>query len=106
MNSQEKFVSCLGVLAVAIGFTIVGAVLNGWALSVLWGWFIVPVLKVPQLTILQAIGVAMVVSFLTKNYSTSDKSKGTADLIGDLIAATLINPVLTIGLGWIVLQFS
>lgn len=104
--NQEKFVSCLGLLAGAIGFTIIGAILNGWALSVLWGWFIVPIFKLPTLTIIQAIGVAMVASFLTKTYSTSDKSKSLEDRITDLIGSTIIAPVLAIMLGWLVLQFG
>lgn len=104
--NQEKLVSCLGLLAGAIGFTIIGAILNGWALSILWGWFIVPVFKFPQLTIIQAIGVAMVASLLTKTYSTQDKYKGLEDRVAELIGSAIVAPVLAVGFGWLVLQFA
>jgi hypothetical protein len=32
------------------------AVFNGYALSILWGWFVVPTFGVPALTVVQAHG--------------------------------------------------
>lgn len=34
---------------------LVGAIMNAWALSMLWGLFIVPIFKAPALSIVQAI---------------------------------------------------
>ena len=42
--------------------------LNGWVLSVLWGWFAVPVFGLPALSIPAALGVQVIVSFLTKHH--------------------------------------
>lgn len=48
-----------GVLAV-----IASMLLNGYAFSVLWGWFIVPVFGVPALSVMQAVGIATLISML------------------------------------------
>lgn len=103
---QDKLVSCLGLLAGLVGFSIVGAILNGWALSVLWGWFVVPLFNLPQLTIIQAIGLAMVVGFLTKDYSPAKyKDMTLEERIGNLISITVFLPIMSIAMGWLVLQF-
>lgn len=45
-----------------VALLILSSVLNGWVLSILWGWFLVPTLKLPPLTVVQAIGIAMVIT--------------------------------------------
>jgi putative Mn2+ efflux pump MntP len=53
------------------------SVLNGWVLTILWNWFIIPVFHLPQLTIVQAIGVVMVIGYLTKEVDINKEEKGT-----------------------------
>ena len=53
-----------GIVCVALAMAI-GSIFNGYALSVLWGWFVVPVFGLPQISIVPAIGIAIVVSYLT-----------------------------------------
>jgi hypothetical protein len=50
-------------------------VVNGYALAKLWAWFVVPTFAVPLLTIPAAIGLAMVVSYLTHNPDLSKKEE-------------------------------
>lgn len=59
-----------GVLVFAIIFGM--AILNGFVLSILWGWFIVPVFHLAVLSIPQAIGLGMIVAFLTYRYEEKD----------------------------------
>jgi hypothetical protein len=55
----------LGIL-VAIPAMVVGEyLLSGWVLVYLWGWFVVPGFHRPALRISEAIGLAIVVSYLT-----------------------------------------
>lgn len=53
-NNESKQSSCLilflFVITVAGGF-----IMNGWVLSVLWGWFVVPLFNIAPLTIPYAI---------------------------------------------------
>lgn len=67
MSTDDKVASCIGILAAFAVTTIVGAIMNGWALAMLWAWFIVPIFNLPTLSIVQAIGIGMVVSFLTRH---------------------------------------
>jgi hypothetical protein len=47
----------LGVLALLVAST----VLDGWAVSVCWNWFMVPYLNMPHLAIVPAIGIRLTV---------------------------------------------
>lgn len=53
----------------------IGYVFSGYALSVLWGWFIVPVFELPELSVVPAIGIIIVVGYLTKQYDINEKDK-------------------------------
>jgi len=86
----------LGVVAMIL----VATLLRGWALSVLWGWFVVPIFGVPALGIAQAIAVAMVVSMLTHQYVPS-KEKDTWGPWAQIFLA----PLFAVGIGWIVKQY-
>ncbi len=92
---------------VGVGILMVGSsIFNGYALSVLWGWFVVPVFGAPALGIVPAIGIAMVVSYLT--YQTHDckkeeKSFGKTIAEGTVIA--ILKPSFALLFGWIVHLF-
>lgn len=98
------------VLLAILGFVVllvVSSIFNGYVLSVLWGWFIVPVFNLPVLTVVPAIGIAMVVSYLTYQYNKSDEddNKISSEKIGKLIAMAILRPLLALFFGWIVHLF-
>lgn len=107
MSNNDKVFSCIGLLALFIISLVVAAVMNGWALSLLWSWFFVPIFEVPQLRVIDAIGVSMVVTFLTQRVSQSDSNKNSGWLerlsVGLFVA--IFYPVMAVFFGWIVLQF-
>jgi hypothetical protein len=39
--------------------------LNGFTISLMWGWFVVPALGAPAISIMQALGLGLLVSYLT-----------------------------------------
>jgi hypothetical protein len=47
-------------LTTMVGLTL----LRGALLQLLWGWFVVPVFHLPSLSLVQALGIALVVTFL------------------------------------------
>ncbi len=61
-----KFVSVLALL-------VFSSIFNGYALSILWGWFMVPVFHLPQLSLVPAIGISMVVGYLTQQSPEAKK---------------------------------
>lgn len=102
-TESKEFTSCIGTIAILGLALIAGTAMNGWGLSMLWGWFIVPIFKAPPLSTVQAIGVAMVISFLTSDLqSETYKSKDFADLIGIFAGKAIVYPVIVVAIGWLV----
>ena len=103
MTSERKaFWGCAAIMALPFAVA-VGTILNGWALKTLWSWFLVP-LGAPNLTLLGAIGVAIVVSFLTAK-PTETKSDPDAKLETVMLRLVLYvvgRPLLSVGWAWLV----
>lgn len=90
---------------------LIALLFGGWVLSLLWGWFLVPVFHLPVLTVLQAIGVTLVVSLLTHRYSFNEFA-GTSSQEGmdeSTMSAILMNnfgyPTIVLSLGWLIHLF-
>ena len=94
-----------GVLAV-----IASMLLNGYAFSVLRGWFIVPVFGVPALSVMQAVGIATLISMLSYKYDSSDdvrsKYKKTEERVMETAFATILPPLFFIALGYLIHLFT
>lgn len=78
--------------------------LEGYVLSKLWMWFIVPVFALPVLSVGQAVGIMVVVSMVTTHLYTSDsKTEGslTAKMVEKLFSSAFMR--LTVwGIGYTV----
>ncbi len=88
---------------VALGFiamVVVAYLLNGVALKLLWGWFMVPTLGLPVISLVQAIGIGIVIGFLTQQHIPRDE-----DAKKELLFFEVLSPVLAIAVGWIVHLF-
>lgn len=91
------------VLAVVGVFVLLAALacMNGYALSVLWAWFIVPTFGLPSLSVPTAIGILLVSALLAKKTNPSRKKK---DAFGDFFTLFLVAPMALL-IGWIVKLF-
>jgi len=95
-------VTFLAIVAFVALF-VIRAMLSGWVLSILWGWFLVPLLDFPQIQISHAIVIAIVISFTTgQNRLSMDDN--TEALIKAFLMA-IIHPLLTLLFAWIVHMF-
>lgn len=85
------------------------AVLGGLVLSVLWGWFIVPVFSLPALTVCQSIGVSSVAGWLTYRPRSKEEEEKIKKEAGLHPFRTLTRPIvqasLVLAIGWIVHLF-
>ena len=79
---------------------IVAYLLNGVVLKLLWGWFMVPTLGLPVISLVQAIGIGIVISFLTQQHIPRDE-----DEKKKLLVFEILKPVFTIAVGWVVHLF-
>lgn len=59
----------------SIVFIFLGVLLDAWVVMLLWGWFIVPVFNLPALGYLQAMGVSLVIGYLTFQSPADEKKK-------------------------------
>ena len=96
----------------AVGYTvtflvamILSSLINGYGLSVIWLWFMVTTFGLPELTIPAAIGVSLVVSFLTYNESSESNGKGVLELLGEMLVKVIGKTLVIILVGWFVVQF-
>ena len=103
--------SIVGIgLVVLIGLIVVlGYMISGLVLSILWGWFMVPLFEVPEISILEAIGITLVVHLFMRRLATKTDIDAESEIsttkIGKALARSFIVPLITLLTGWIVLQF-
>ena len=95
------------ILASAIVLTVVSYVLTGVTLSTLWGWFIVPPLDAPPLSIPAAIGISLVVRLVTHQRIDSPGSgdKSASDTIAEDLGYAVAFPLILLATGWVVTLF-
>jgi hypothetical protein len=105
-KDNETFLSCLGAIGIVIILVPLSIIMRGWVLSIMWGWFIVPLFGLPALTIPYAIGVSAVIALL-KGSSTDNKKddKKALEKFLEALFVAFVAPLITLGFGWIVLQF-
>ena len=108
-DSDSKLLGCIGGIVAVLFILIVGTFANGLTLSVLWKWFVVPAFDVPQLTVMQALGLSLVVSFFTADLQKqeADHKKKTSATESILTAClqVVIKPLVFLAIGWVYLQF-
>lgn len=105
MTFLLALIIALGLLAFAGLLITVNVLLNGWVLSLLWAWLIVPTFPgLPPLTVAQAIGVSLVATCLTQRYhhqEEKDGKKAATRAAGHLI----LSPFVYLILGYVVSLF-
>src|ERR1041385_1877056 len=104
-TDQEKLIGCL--LSALLTFAAVPfvAALKGFTLATMWRWFIVPLFKVPELSVLRAIGLFLTIDVLTQRRRRQDED---ADQLKETVNAILFVCVacaFTLGEGWVVMKF-
>jgi hypothetical protein len=106
MNHDE---SCAGVILAIIALpliVVVSSIANGFVLTVLWSWFVIPIFSLPPLNIPQAIGISLVMSYLTHQKTESkNDDKGILEQAISLLLYVILYPALVLGIAWIVQLF-
>lgn len=100
MKDKEWF-GCMGVLVFGVVLTVINVVLDAWALAILWTWFVVPLFNVPNMGLIDAAGISLIVNFLIREARKTDEEIDWAKTI----AKVLVPPLTSVGIGWILMQF-
>jgi hypothetical protein len=91
-----------GCLALLIGLPLyiaLMAIVRGAVFVKLWEWFIQPVfVNAPTISLVEAIGISLVVSFLAYQGNESDDS----DSLGEAIFKIIFDPIFYYGLVYVV----
>jgi len=98
-DASGCIVSVLSIVALVV----INIVVNAWALTILWAWFVVPVFALPILTIGQAAGLACIISFIWGgNGRKSEYKTGSVEWWSELVSKAVFNPVLAVAVGFII----
>lgn len=86
--------------------SVLSSLWNGYALSILWRWFVVPLFGAPALGLGYAIGLSLIATFLThQNSATKSDPNEWARLLRLAICYNAIRPVITLAAGWLVTRY-
>lgn len=99
-----EILAVLFVILGALALVFAGALWSGYVLSILWSWFMAPIFSLPMLSIPQAIGVALVIGYLTKQSKSNLKKDENHESYKDWVEM-LLSPAAALLVGWIVKQF-
>lgn len=95
-------------LIVTVGFVgviFMYSIWSGFALSVLWRWFFVPTLGLPEISIPAAIGIAITVNYMTHQYQPAEEEDEIKRL-RKLFVTMLLKPAMALFIGWLVKKWA
>lgn len=107
MDKKEGWTEVILALLLIPVLMGVSVVTSGYALTILWGWFVVPTFGAPALSIPVAFGLSLIVSFMTHQESKSAKSDddGFWRTLFKSFFIAIIRPGYALLLGWAVHLF-
>ena len=95
-----------------IFLTVIGYILDlimliwaGFVLSILWKWFIVPQFNLAPLSVIYAMGVYLVMGYLTKENKLPDPDTEIKEIFCDTITLGILKPLTFLVIGWITTWF-
>lgn len=99
---MKKEMSCTQAIIVVLLLPIV-ITLNGFILTLLWSWFIVPQFSLPYLSIPMALGLATILSMLT--HQTTDSSHNKDKTFTTICVEAFSRPLSNLLYGWVITLF-
>ena len=92
----------LGYTIAVLAIIVFSVLMNGYALSVLWGWFFVPVLGLPVITVSGAIGISLIVRFIIHQEQKNNDKRDLSEILLEGFFKALFTPAFALLMGWIV----
>ena len=83
----------------------IAVIINAFILMKLWGWFIASTFSLDRLTLVQAIGLALIVNFLLAKYDPKAKKENTMEQWMKRFTFIIIYASITLLIGWFVSLF-
>ena len=95
----------LGYFTATVFIIVFGQILSGFAFATLWEWFVVPQFECKPLTIPIAIGLSLVVSYLTHQMSNKELDQEYGDLLLKSFSYSICKPIVALIVGYFVNLF-
>ena len=92
---MKKFGEFMAILLAAF----IGTVINSFVLTKLWAWFIVPIFELNPLRLIEAMGILLIVTFITPKNTKKDGE--TWEKVLESFIFTITLALMTLGMGWI-----
>ena len=103
-KDEENVLMLLGCLSLPF-VLIIAVVWGGWVLSVVWNWFMPAIFGLPYLSIVEAMAVSLIVSWLAKAAVPSKEGEGVWLAYGKLIGTAALAPAYVLVIGYILKLF-
>lgn len=100
-SAAEAVLKLIGGAALFFIVVPVGIIWDGYVLSILWGWFAVPLFSLPPLTLANGIAVSVVIGFLTHQYFPTPEGKTLERAL-----YMFFSPAMCLLVGWIVSHWT
>jgi len=85
----------MGLIVLVLGSLVAVplVILQGWVLSVMWGWFVAPTFGIAELSVPVGIGICFIASFLTRqtpnNTGKTDMEK-VSEFVGFIVSPLFV----------------
>jgi hypothetical protein len=101
-----KFALYCGIILLSLALAFSALLWQGYALTVSWAWFIVPVFALPALSLKFAAGLALTVRLLTLTYQPQTEEIGTpVAQMARAVAYAFLSPATLLAVGWLVHRY-
>lgn len=91
----------IGWIATGLTVLVCGILARGYALCVLWEWFVVPLFGLPSLTIAYALGLALILSFVLPSRYKKDDRPAKEQFVEQALVI-FVQPAFALLFGWII----
>ena len=96
--------SPLAIILTTIISIPVSVVWSAYVLTILWGWFIVPQFGLEPLTIRFAIGLSLIITYLTYKYDHYEDDRSAQERFYSQLGLAIIKPLFALFFGWIIVS--
>lgn len=104
-NIDEILYGCVGIVVLGVVLIIAGTLLSGWALSVIWAWYAVPVFGLPVLSVKNAILLAAFIGYFTPMELNKDNDETKNQKLLNGIATILFKPIFYVTWFWVIINW-
>jgi hypothetical protein len=95
----------IGTIVSVIAIIAIATIGNGFALSILWEWFVMPVFSVGVLGIAEALGLSLVIGFMTYQSDAVSKKEEEGNPLLNAFLLAVFRPVFILFMGWLITLF-